>query len=356
MIRVERKDVPEPGILKKPFGKDKKTELEMVTDFMGYTAKPEEVKPVAKPKKKKGFEFTRYSQAEVKDALEKLFHGKCAYCETYYSSSQPVDVEHFRPKAAIDDDKNHPGYWWLAMEWSNLLPSCIDCNRKRLQIAPDSRADLAALAIKGDLDRTKPILTGKACAFPLAEGGIRCEAPGGDLDKEKALLLDPTRDQPEHHLLFHVGIDIPISLVGPARVEAVEEGAQEFSEKGIKSIQVYGLNRLGLVQARTRVLRELQYLYEMAVSLTEAVLEIEERNKVLGGNGGQDSGHVEFNNRLLPKLRILRDMTRERLLEMAKPEAPYSAMAQTWLKKILNRQAVAQGGAAEEREDLLPIP
>lgn len=90
--------------------------------------------------------------------------------------------------------------------------------------------------------------------------------------------------------------------------------------------------------------------------MSRYILEIEERNKDLEGNGQKDSGHVEFNNRLLPKLRILRDMTKGRLLDMAKPEAPYSAMAKAWLNKILYRQTIPQDVAGEEWEDLLPIP
>ena len=42
--------------------------------------------------------------AEVKAALEKLFYGKCAYCETFYSVQAPVDVEHYRPKSAVEGD------------------------------------------------------------------------------------------------------------------------------------------------------------------------------------------------------------------------------------------------------------
>eukprot|EP01034_Spumella_vulgaris_P009128 gene9128-11597_t len=83
--------------------------------------------------KKGSFEFAAYKHEEVKRRLDALFHGKCAYCETFYSASAPVDVEHYRPKGAVSENPNHPGYWWLAMSWDNLLPSCIDCNRKRNQ-------------------------------------------------------------------------------------------------------------------------------------------------------------------------------------------------------------------------------
>ena len=54
--------------------------------------------------KKKSFSFSVYKHAEVKAALEKLFHGKCAYCESFYSAQAPVDVEHFRPKGAVEGE------------------------------------------------------------------------------------------------------------------------------------------------------------------------------------------------------------------------------------------------------------
>src|SRR4051812_22350680 len=79
----------------------------------------------------------------AKPFLDKLFGGKCAYCEVIIEASHPTEVEHYRPKGAVKDEEeevvtiqtpngaeDHPGYWWLAYEWNNLLPSCIDCNRR----------------------------------------------------------------------------------------------------------------------------------------------------------------------------------------------------------------------------------
>jgi hypothetical protein len=76
----------------------------------------------------------------VIDKLNESYHYKCAYCERIYK----LDVEHYRPKAEVRDEQNqivqvidnagnminHPGYYWLCYEWSNLLPSCISCNRE----------------------------------------------------------------------------------------------------------------------------------------------------------------------------------------------------------------------------------
>ena len=70
------------------------------------------------------------------------FHGKCAYCEQVVTGDQHGDVEHYRPKGAVTDAENqtvyvvvdgqhraHPGYYWLAYDWKNLLPACIRCNQ-----------------------------------------------------------------------------------------------------------------------------------------------------------------------------------------------------------------------------------
>lgn len=78
--------------------------------------------------------------SKVIDKLNSWYHYKCAYCERIYK----LDVEHYRPKAEVRDENNivvqvtnaagilvdHPGYYWLCYEWSNLIPSCISCNRE----------------------------------------------------------------------------------------------------------------------------------------------------------------------------------------------------------------------------------
>lgn len=188
--------------------------------------------------------FKAYKDDAVKAALYKLFHSKCAYCESFFASTAPVDVEHFRPKARVKEDIGHPGYWWLAMKWQNLLPSCIDCNRSRKQIAvapggarTRRRATQAARAPSG-----------KADSFPTANGiWIRLEK---SVAAEKPLLLNPTIDRPERHLRWVVDDDF--AMVVPATVNGRED------PRGRTSIDVFGLNRQGLVQARTRAMRELR--------------------------------------------------------------------------------------------------
>jgi len=129
--------------------------------------------------------------------LLKLSRQKCAYCESIITATQPGDVEHYRPKGRIRDAQgrivkttrfaegsDHPGYWWLAYCWENLLPSCIDCNRRRRHPEP---ADLA----------------GKADYFEVS--GVRAELPDDCLEDEKAMLLDPAEPgfDPDEHFEFH---------------------------------------------------------------------------------------------------------------------------------------------------------
>jgi len=143
-------------------------------------------------------------KVEVNDDLYKrampfllsLFHDKCAYCESLITNTHPGDVEHYRPKGRLKDidgrivkitvngkEFDHPGYWWLCYDWTNLLPSCIDCNRRR-----NHGEELTA--------------AGKADIFPI--GGKRAGSPNDPLPAEDALLLNPSEDgfDPEAHFEF----------------------------------------------------------------------------------------------------------------------------------------------------------
>jgi hypothetical protein len=97
------------------------------------------------------FKFTNEIWKELKDwLLENVFYQKCAYCEREISGYYG-DAEHYRPKGAVkrktlagsleqvhvevpDPQQGrlaritHPGYFWLAYDWHNLLPSCVFCN------------------------------------------------------------------------------------------------------------------------------------------------------------------------------------------------------------------------------------
>lgn len=176
----------------------------------------------------KSYQYKVYRDDTVKQALNEAFGFKCAYCESSYGATQPVDVEHYRPKGEVVTRTGRtlrPGYYWLAATWDNLLPSCIDCNRARTQAT----------------DEEGSRLVGKANLFPLVDERRRVRRPGS-LVNEKPLLLHPYFDQPENHLEF-----------GPEGVvRAVEDPAEPHGEcpRGRATKEVLGLNRRGLVMAR----------------------------------------------------------------------------------------------------------
>ncbi|TRY17066.1 hypothetical protein FOJ82_14560 [Tessaracoccus rhinocerotis] len=233
------------------------------------------------------FAFDAYKAADVRPALEVAFGGKCAYCETYYGATQPVAIEHYRPKGAVvvegSTKPKPPGYYWLASDWTNLLPSCTDCNSPRGQDLPGEH-------------RT----AGKANAFPLASEDTRAHAPGEEQDEDR-LLLHPYWDFPEKHLTFVWGTD----SVSDGWVEPRRSSSGRVSAKGDATIRVCALQRRGLVKARRERLVDL-------VAHLEGVVEARD-NAVAHPD---DARFVEqFARRVREVARFVED------------HAPYSAMA-----------------------------
>lgn len=305
------------------------TELDRVRAHMAQ--------PLARGAKRKPFDFGAYKAESVKKRLEELFHGKCAYCESVYASQAPVDVEHYRPKGRVEGEADHPGYWWLAAEWTNLLPSCIDCNRRRKQAVPVVSSGLAALQ--------QAMMTGKQDAFPIA--GTRAGHEADDTLAERAVLLDPTRDDPEEHLDFWLedgpasGLAYPVSKV-PRHAFVVPLAAQDtvavaedaraasVSERGAVSIQVYGLNRLRLVQERARLLQRLRFLEGMFLEIGEVASSVASINAASPQAAlAQASGRLD---RL--QVRILDEMR-----SLAVPEAAHSSVAKAYLRDFRRRVA-----------------
>jgi uncharacterized protein (TIGR02646 family) len=178
------------------------------------------------------FDFAAYKGDDVKRTLTSTFHGKCAYCEGPFEGTAPVDVEHWRPKGGyvVGGRLRKPGYYWLAADWVNLLPSCIDCNRERTQDFPDE----------------PPHLSGKSNKFPVSNESRRATGPDA-ANRERPLLLHPYFDEPMEHLEF-----VDEGLIRPRK-----RGSRP-SRKGKTSIEVYGLQRHGLVNRRATTLRRMQ--------------------------------------------------------------------------------------------------
>jgi uncharacterized protein (TIGR02646 family) len=242
MIQVDRSAAPEPAVLQEPYASGEhtgKTELErVIEDFAAHRAAGGE-------DDKFSFPFGRYKEQPVKDALTGLFAGKCAYCETFYSASQPMDVEHWRPKGEVhrdDGTKIKPGYYWLAATWDNLLPSCIDCNRARTQ---------------HDVVEGREVRLGKANQFPLPQGTNHARAPEDDIAAESALLVNPCVDDPERFFEY-----TEEGVIRPR--DSLSDDDRARSEA---SIRVYALNRSGLVAERLELIRRIDHRLALVSAL-----------------------------------------------------------------------------------------
>lgn len=192
----------------------------------------------------KGVIFKAYKREDVVAALRLMFNKKCAYCEVDYLASSPEDIEHYRPKSGYLTKNNklsERGYYWLAADWNNLLPSCIDCNRRRKQ----------------PIGKNMKMITGKGNHFPVFDEALRWTDHRVE-SLEEPLLLNPCIDEPSLHIEF----------IGEGLVRAK-------TRKGQISIDVYGLLRGGLVEKRgiSKAVVEANIL--QALALSEKVLHAE---------------------------------------------------------------------------------
>ena len=93
MRYVNKSEIPTPSVLTDETGTGNKEKQSAIEHYENYFTKN-----IFDPKKIKKFSFKAYKDTSVKQALEKLFKGKCAYCESRYINIHPVDIEHWRPK------------------------------------------------------------------------------------------------------------------------------------------------------------------------------------------------------------------------------------------------------------------
>jgi hypothetical protein len=148
---------------------------------------------------------------------------KCAWCEQHCEWRRQLDVEHYRPKAAVTRWEGSPplvsdvppeqvpvsgGYWWLAFDWNNYSLACGPCNQGW-----------------------------KRNLFPVR--GARAPYGQGMEEHEAALLLDPMSSfrTADHFSWDKLGI-----------MDAV-------SDRGEATIITCGLNRSPLVALREKTAR-----------------------------------------------------------------------------------------------------
>jgi len=212
-----------------------------------------------------------YRSGEVRMALEKLFHRKCAYCESRVGSVSPEEVEHYRPKGAVAERPDHPGYYWLAYTWVNLYPACTYCNQKRID--PPL------------WDEPTPGPTaGKGTSFPLEDETTRAMVPSDDVGRERPLLLDPCSQDMALEKRFRYDVTGQIHA----------RDAEDRHAQG--TIRLCHLNRVRLCQDRQKVIqrtRRYVRLLDLACSDPEMnPLVIAELQKLLDDQARDDAVHA----------------------------------------------------------------
>jgi nucleoside phosphorylase len=196
MIRIERPDAPEV------FSKAALRAYEVRRTSEWFAVPPEQ-----RPRRK--FDFR--SAGEIPgfmDRLGGLFFNKCAFCETKFVDAEAGALAFFRPREAalqLDGTTAPDHYWWLSWEWSNLYLACVVC-----------------IHAKGQM-------------FPTKKQRARPETHASDLQSEEPVLLDPCLDDPDRHLVFG---------------EDGEVAPRDNSQRGLVTIDTFGLNRGGLLSAR----------------------------------------------------------------------------------------------------------
>jgi uncharacterized protein (TIGR02646 family) len=199
MIHVQR-TYPPPATLTSTKAQESRDELERL---------------VQAGEVKLSFDSGLYGAKDVKAALQDMQHDKCCFCESQITHIAYGDVEHFRPKGAVQEDDGQltqPGYYWLAYTWENLLFACQICNQRE-----------------------------KRNKFPVE--GVRAKWPTDALDHESPLFIDPT------------GLDDPEALI--TFTDKGQAVAVDGDRRGGVTIEALGLNRDDLVERRRK---QWQYL------------------------------------------------------------------------------------------------
>jgi len=183
-----------------------------------------------------------YAHDKVRAALEELFHSKCAYCEK--ELPEQWDVEHYRPKGRVAENKTHPGYYWLSYEWENLFPACTHCNQRRKD-----------KPIWGDL--TYAQTGGKADQFPLTDEVHRVMAHdcGKLLENEVPLLINPCNENPEQFITFGIN----------GQILSIDD-----NPKGKATIEICNLKRRRLKETRKEAINKVIKLYKLYLELSDS--------------------------------------------------------------------------------------
>ncbi|WP_175650026.1 AAA family ATPase [Pseudomonas sp. Marseille-P9899] len=202
------RDVPPPAILT---GSAAKLHRESAAHFMMGSSEQlsqQTISPSA----------LNLGHSSMRQALEKLFRGRCAFCEAR-TRTQPYrfrPLEQAQPYQA--SEHAHLYYSWLDIAWENLYPICKSCLPKEANYFPviGKRAPLPTLE---QYTRYAQENTALWPDYPL---------------KERPVLLDPCID---HNFHKHIDVQSDGNLVG-------------ISEHGVLTIRHFQLNAPERVSGR----------------------------------------------------------------------------------------------------------
>jgi hypothetical protein len=191
--------------------------------------------------------------------LEHHFNKRCAYCQVSLERHDS-DAEHFRPKGRVrvrnaDDvlvevevsvgirSESHPGYFWLAYTWQNLVPCCSECNGGKSDQFPTKSTHIC----EPQKDKTKNTDPGMA---PYRSG----------LQKDHYYLLPAELEKAEGELLLNPLFDNPrLSITfRPKGCVAAKD------ERGTETIKVCRLDTEGLRGRRQKQQENLNRQFSMA--------------------------------------------------------------------------------------------
>lgn len=176
--------------------------------------------------------------SNAKAALAEVSSDKCWYCECKEDRSD-LHVDHFRPKGCVTGEKDHAGYWWLALDWRNFRLACTYCNCVR----EDSEIDEDG---------------GKGNKFPIIPPPPRMRRPQ-DL-QDRTSLLDPVIRADVEKLTFtRNGLPQPVT----------KDDASEDWKRVQESIEVFHLRETRLKRAREALAIEIEEDVKIATGCLE---------------------------------------------------------------------------------------
>ncbi len=211
MQRFERSDIPPPDVFT---SKEAKANRQALQSFLSYS--DEKLSQSIAPRA-----FLSLEEPSVYNALGRLFHGKCSFCE----AKDPIKPYRFRPISEAEPFQSaangHLYYTWLVDAWNNIYAICEHCQplqRERMRYFP-VQGRRCKIPTDTEVERFADDATGLWPSYP---------------PQEKPLLIEPC-EQRDFSQVLHVQLS--------GRIDG-------RNERGATTIETYNLNREELVKRR----------------------------------------------------------------------------------------------------------